>query len=370
MSVINKMLRDLDQRQAAAGSGQAIARTPAALGATIPVLQRKRLGPWIWGIALALVGLLAWAAWMLANPSLSGAVPAPPAASPAAVTAAIPAPSPAPAASEPASVASAPARVLIDGHGDVQLRMENALSAQSALDALALTPPPAPVRAQPSVVAQSALTAKPQPVPGTPAATAPRPIPPSTPAEPASRSTIPLSSHTAIARRAPLAGAEALAQAQSLWNGGSADAAIEVLTAALGVAETQIRAGTDAAGNPALLTLVREWTRMQLASGRYGAVWEMLTRMEPVLGATPDIWAIRANAAQRIGRHQDSVHAYMAALQVRPDEQRWLLGAAVSLAAMGQTTSAAELVSKARALGPINKSIAAYLRQSGVSLPD
>ena len=173
---------------------------------------------------------------------------------------------------------------------------------------------------------------------------------------------------TPLARRSQLTGSEALAQAQALWNSGAADAAIEMVASAMAVAERNVRSGSEAIGNPQLLTLVREWTRMQLAGGRYGAVWEGLTRLEPVLGNVPDLLALRANAAQRIGRHQDSVQSYLAALQARPDEQRWLLGAAVSLAALGQTTSAAELVDKARALGPINKSIAAYLRQSGVPL--
>jgi hypothetical protein len=82
------------------------------------------------------------------------------------------------------------------------------------------------------------------------------------------------------------------------------------------------------------------------------------------------MWALRANAAQRMGRHQDSVHAYMTALQSRPTEQRWLLGTAVSLAALGQTTSATEMAEKASAAGPISKEVQTYLRQMGVQLRD
>ena len=107
---------------------------------------------------------------------------------------------------------------------------------------------------------------------------------------------------------------------------------------------------------------------MQLAEARFGAVWEMLTRLEPLLGNHADLWAIRANAAQRLGRHPDSVRSYMMALQSRPDEQRWLLGTAVSLAALGQTSSAAEMADKARAVGPVSKDILAYLRQTGVPI--
>lgn len=382
MSVINKMLRDLDQRQAQPVAPQAIVPPPVVDRANTLGAPRKQTQVWIVGLVVVAVGTLAFVAWRLGYLAPQGATEPAPSVPVVPVSAAASAPSPVAAASE---VPAAVARVPVDERGAVQLRMEDQLSAQSAMDALLTTPPPPPLRAPSGMVPEPALAKSPAsasvatplatPVAASPAARAvsqPRTVLAPAPADLVHRPASVAASAAVppVVRRGPLAGAEALAQAQSLWNSGSADAAIEVLSNALAVAETQARSGAEAPGNPTLLTLVREWTRMQLASGRYGAVWEMLTRLEPVLGAVPDIWALRANAAQRIGRHQDSVHAYMAALQLRPDEQRWLLGAAVSLAALGQTSSAAELVVKARALGPINKSIAAYLRQSGVSLPD
>jgi MSHA biogenesis protein MshN len=99
-------------------------------------------------------------------------------------------------------------------------------------------------------------------------------------------------------------------------------------------------------------------------------VLELLVRLEPQLKNQPDLWAVRANAAQRLGRHQDSVLAYGVALQSRPAEARWLLGMAVSLAAMGQTSQAGTMVEKARASGPISPDVALYLRQQGVPMPD
>lgn len=254
--------------------------------------------------------------------------------------------------------------------------MESQLSAARALDALLTTPPPPPLPSKPATIAavtpvskvSAAVQAPPKEVPSAP----PRPVasPRNPPAVLASVGASAAVSSVVPAQRSALAGNEALAQAQQLWGSGSADAAIDVLSQAMAVAERNVKSGGEAVGNPLLLTMVREWTRMQLASGRYGVVWEMLTRLEPVLGNVADLLALRANAAQRIGRHQDSVHAYMAALQLRPEEQRWILGAAVSLAALGQIQSAAEMADKARTLGPINKSIAAYLRQLGVNLQE
>ena len=163
---------------------------------------------------------------------------------------------------------------------------------------------------------------------------------------------------------------EALERAQALWNSGARDAAIDLLQEAVAVAERSGAGGAYPQGNPVLLPLVRELTRYQLAESRHSAVWDVLTRLEPQLGTVPDLWAIRGNAAQRLGRHQDSVHAYMVALQARPNEQRWLLGAAVSLAALGQTTSAAEMADKARAVAVVSPEVLGYLRQMGVPLKD
>jgi tetratricopeptide (TPR) repeat protein len=161
------------------------------------------------------------------------------------------------------------------------------------------------------------------------------------------------------------AGREALAQAQSLWAAGSHDAATELLQQALSMVERS--GGTSSTASLQLMSsLVRELGRMQLADGRAAASLDLLTRLEPVLGRDADIWALRGNAAQRLGRHQDSVRAYAAALQLRPNEQRWLLGSAVSLAALGQTAQASEMAERARAIGPISKEVQAYLRQAGV----
>ncbi|MFZ3127528.1 MAG: hypothetical protein WA136_05870, partial [Rhodoferax sp.] len=194
----------------------------------------------------------------------------------------------------------------------------------------------------------------------------------SVPATPAAVS--PVSETTPVAQRQQQAGGDAIAQAQSLWNTGSRDAAIDLMQQSVAAAERAAKAGANpgsaAGGTPLLVLLVREMARMQMAEARFGAVWEWLTRLEPLLGNQPDLWAVRANAAQRLGRHQDSVHAYMAALQSRPNEQRWMLGAAVSLAALGQTGSAADMAERARAAGPISRDVLTYLRQMGVPVKD
>ncbi len=117
-----------------------------------------------------------------------------------------------------------------------------------------------------------------------------------------------------------------------------------------------------------LASLARELARMELAQGRVSQALELLTRLEPALSGVADVWALRGNAAQRLGRHSESVAAYLMALKLRPNEARWMLGAAISLAIQGQMAEAAELAEKARAGGALSPEVAAYLRQLGVPL--
>jgi len=163
---------------------------------------------------------------------------------------------------------------------------------------------------------------------------------------------------------------EITGQAQRLWNSGSHDAAIELLRDALAVVERA--AGSDVTRAPAgeLIPLVRELARMELAEGQSRQVLDMLKRLEPALSGQADLWAVRANAAQRLGSHQEAIQAYQTALTLRPGESRWMLGTAVSLAARGQTAAALELAEKARATGTVSSDVVAYLRQLGVPLTD
>ncbi len=403
MSVINKMLRDLDHRanpSAAALPGPTALRQGTASVSidTLPPAHSTGTASRLW-MGLGLVAVAAaslggwwwWAASPSADPFLSrsSSATAPPVA-----VAASAVPGMADAAS--ASTATAPTPMANASSGNSNndaphepsvasmiLRMESSLSARKALDALlsasapvvASNPPasntrtaspPARVSAPaPTLAASSTVAAAPAPAPSE--RTNPRTAAPKSPTTAGAPN--PTGDSTPILQRQQQAGGDALAQAQTLWSNGSREAAIDLMQQSIAAAERSAKANaTGPTSTAVLLPLVREMARMQLAEARYGAVWEMLTRLEPLLGNAPDLWAIRANTAQRLGRHQDSVHAYMMALQSRPDEQRWLLGTAVSLAALGKTSSAAEMAEKARAVGPISKDILAYLRQTGVPI--
>ncbi|WPC66122.1 hypothetical protein SBP18_16755 [Rhodoferax ferrireducens] len=393
MSVINKMLRDLDSRQA---QRPGLAPAPQArMGVVRDTLSVKSLGQsgrkaqslrrvvQLVTTVLALGGVAAWwylnqagstqppvQATQLAMSTKPQPQPVAPPVSPSAplvtnsLTVAPPPVVPAPlsVAVQPALVsrpesaklpvpASVPAPRPDADHANFSLKMDNLL--QHAPSPAVATRPPAA---------------------GTPRTASGPILSPSAPSEPlqvptaASKviASTPLKAPQSQAR--PPAAQEALAQAQQLWNAGSRSAAIDLLHEALILAERANLAGAPPGSSSVIASIARELARMELAEGRVSQVLVLLTRLEPLLSDVADIWAIRGNAAQRLGQHPESAAAYLMALKLRPNEPRWMLGAAVSLAAQGQTTAAAELAEKAHDGGALSPEVASYLRQLGVPL--
>lgn len=454
MSVINKMLRDLDARRAST----AVPGREAPGGLTRGTASVKggflAAGAGMWlrqGLPVALVLMLvlglaaAW--WYGREPE----VPPLPAKPPQAITpAALPAATASSAAAPPAAVqaaaplgpqqlnqmldqaASAPqaavppaptiAPAAVPGVSPAQTQQlarsmtggQLALPAQSpglayelqqqlAKPAASAVTPPAqspasPSSPQPAVASALRVAPARSPVAGSAAATSPAVQPGlrhqgASQAEsvalqaPAERAAAPLqkappaAAKTATSTRSPkpadplttvnprqAAALETLSQARNLWDAGSREAALDAMRQAVAVAERAQVSVPDPAALPAFQTLVRELARMELAQGQVSQVLELLVRLEPLLADQADLWAVRGNAAQRLGQHQASVHAYGMALKLRPGEPRWMLAVAVSLAVQGQLTAAAEQAEKARAAGAVNPEVLAYLRQLGVPL--
>ena len=161
---------------------------------------------------------------------------------------------------------------------------------------------------------------------------------------------------------------ETLGQAQRQWANGSRESAADILREALAVVERSHGAEISGAGANVVLAMLRELVRMDMAMGHEAPVLALLKRFERVASSQPDLWALRGNAAQRLGQHPEAVLAYQNALRLRAGEPRWMLGAAVSHAAQGQTAAAAEYAEQARALTTISPDVLAYLRQAGVPL--
>jgi len=282
-----------------------------------------------------------------------GALPTPPVPAPTVAASAPTVPAPPPTAqTRPQAVAPLPSQPL------AAVRRSEPEKAPGAEKSLRVESRPQPV-SRPTQAAAAVTAATPQRLPTERLAVSPKPAVGSAP-KPSTSPAPQLQRQTSAQ--------ETLAHAQGLWAAGSREAALDLMRQAVAVAERAYQSGTLAAGSPVLASLVRELARMELAEGRVSRVLELLTRLEPALAGQADLWAVRGNAAQRLARHQESVHAYLQALELRPDEPRWMLGAAVSLAALGRLDEAAVQAEKARASATVSPEILTYLRQAGVPL--
>jgi len=378
VSVINKMLRDLDQRQMKGGyapadmHGRSARAGTAGLAADLPRegLGKRRLAgnPTIWALAISAVLALALGAWWWVHGKTT-AVPAPVPAPAVAAAVQVPQPAASMAVSPPPAIALT---------GSASVRPVDGDAAIAGVDAKTLKKSKAVEQSQQKKVEpeqmgkqasldEAAKTVAEQQAPIHKEAATPGATNGVVTSDAASQTT---------GLRQLAAAREAQAQAQALWSAGSYDAAIDLLQDALASAERNAQNTQGVAALPSgaaiqtLSAMALDLAHMLLTQGRAGASADMLARLEPLLPADAEVWATRANAAQRAGRHQESVKAYTRALELRPEEQRWLLGAAVSLAALGQTSSAAAQLEKAASLGPISKDVLAYLRQAGVRVKD
>jgi predicted negative regulator of RcsB-dependent stress response len=357
--VINKVLRDLDQRQAAAAaqvasgqaSGDQLMRGTQALSGPATNAP-KRL--WIAAAAvvtLLLAGLAVW--WMnsprsVVAPDLAQAKPT--------QTLAVP-------VTEAAS-ASVPLTAALPTPIQLPIVPTD-------------TPKPAPSLAAVAIAKPATGLVKTAPVPGPHLAPVMAPAPASNvalqvvspvapPAIPAAA--VPVAQVKPAADNLQLGVTQALAQAQAMWNEGSKESAIDLLRQALNRVEAISQGNSRGPESVSLVALARELARMELADSQVNNALKLLTRLEPQIAQVADLWAMRGNAAQRLGQHADAASNYRRALRLKPDEPRWMLGLAVSLAVQGQTAEAAELAEKTRALGALQPEIANYLRQLGVPI--
>jgi MSHA biogenesis protein MshN len=369
VSVINKMLRDLDARRVE-GQLPDLQRpiSPAGLQGTASVTPGRNPRPrprrWLVLLAGALVLALVIFKALEAMKAQPSPAPAMVSAPPLVPQVPMPAPEPVPVqAATPAAPAEplppkATARAPALPSVPLSAPAPVAPKTQPSEPLVRAQVPPAPP-SQPAVRdAPQAQTSVPAVLPP-PATPAPAPVPVAGQMPPVAA---PREANLSAERRQGAA-IETLAQAQGLWNGGSREAGLDLLREAVMAVERAQPRDTEL-----LARLVREQVRMELALGRAGNALALLTRLETDLSQQPDLWAVRGNAAQRLGRHAEAVHAYLAALQLRPGEQRWMLGAAVSLAAQGQLEAAGVQVEQARALGPVSPEVLTYLRQAGVAL--
>ena len=333
MSVVNRMLQDIDRRRAAAGVS-----TPEASQDIRSVAARSNraapIGRSVWSAALLISVCVASAiGWRESQVrALVNAVP--PVPTTVAVKGGLPTVLPAILQAEPVLIASEPIVVPV-----AELQAPQSSVVRPSAETLKLS------------LKLSALVADSQPV-RLPATTTP--VAGSTATAPGT-TTI-----TSVPVR-QVAADETVLAARGMWNDGSRASATATLREALTVSEaTQ--------NNRATVVLARELARLDVADNRAEDALGLLRRLQPVFGEDADAWALRGNAEQRLAMHAEAVQSYLAALRNRPTEGKWMLGAAISLAAIGNLDEAKAWADRARERGAITPIISAYLHQLGIAV--
>ena len=375
MSLINRMLQDLDRRQALDTASAGVVRAS-------PVKSATR--EWFWRVLVVLLtAALAWMGWVAVQ-----LLPRKPLATDLAYLAASEArsrppekPSPPPAAQVPAPAPVVPAAPAAPA--------ESAPAASAAVPApvSAAVPAPAPASSESLRLAtelQTPVTERPAPPaepakPTEPVAATPAVATPAAPAKPkvAAAAPKPAAKGTVDKRdRARSASDTAegyFRRAALLLTHGRVSEAEEQLRAAL-QADPRHAAARQAyvsllldqqrvatarrvlqetlAVDPAQATFAMALARIHASERDYGGALAVLDRAS-VVGDGADFQAFRGAMLQRLGRHEEAVAAYQGALRDGAAPATAWVGFAISLEALGRRSDAAQAYRRALSVGPI-----------------
>ncbi|MCX7149735.1 MAG: tetratricopeptide repeat protein [Rhodocyclales bacterium] len=367
MSLVNKMLRDLDARRAGEGDRAGL---PAAVTPLAARREPSRSLPRLWlGLALAAaVGGAAWYATQTGNQEVSVARPV--AVAPAApVVAAAPV---TPTSAEPVSVA-APAPVA--SLEPSSLRMADALS---AMPELAVEPPR---KVPPRKVPVAAPKTPQKPVvsavaPLRPLVVALPKVPPvSADAHINKQERLPSPAERAeieyrrgvLAQRQGNAEDAAGSYRAALTHYPEHAAARQTLAALLidakhfDDAEELLRKGAELA--PVRMASTLALARLKVERNQAPEALELLQKNAASGERSAEYQGFAAALLNRAGRAAEAVEHYQAATRLAPNEGRWWAGLGIALDAAGKSPEAREAYQKARALPGLPADLAQHIEQ-------
>ena len=351
MSLLNKMLQDLDSRRAGESTRQSLPSDVRPL----PTAVRSNPMPLVAGglvLAAMVGGLVWWAPWKPVSP-LPAAMPAHPAPIQTTPVAPVPQsvapqppavvqenPKPQPSAAAPNAVAAAPEKAKAEGHG------------------------------KPAAVASAPTTPAPE-----------KPAPHKPDAAPAGLGRV----DKTPSLQSPMARAEAeYRRAQSLLTQGN-------LADAEGALQQALRLTPEhAAARQALFGLLLEqqrkdeaqslleaglailpghsnWAmniaRLQMEKKDAAGAWDTLQRSLPSAQRNGEYRAFCGTVLQRLGRPKEAIEHFHAALGINPSEGRWWLGLALVLESAGHPAEAREAYARAKATGNLPTDLASFADQ-------
>ena len=415
MSLINKMLQDLDKRHAADGGGKTL---PQQLR---PVPARKDWRRVMWEVGAGLIVGVGWVLWVQHQISPRSVVTdlafqpqakrpqaaaglqapaAPPAAQPpAAPAAAIPAQAAAPpmppaaatpAPQAPAVSAAAPALPATRSTEPAKMDLlKLATEITTPLDEKGSGARPRAERKPSAEAAPAARTAhKAKSGPETVAAIAPAPVSSSQKSDsglPASRAPGSVSIDKQMRTATPAERAEnEFRKATGLLNQGRVAEGID------GYKSTLQQDAGHAAARQALVGLLLEsrrideaqqflqeglslnpdrsayamlLARIQVERGDLQGAHDLLSRHAGSAANNADYHAFDAALLQRLGRHKEAVSGYQAALRLTPGAGVWWMGMGISLQADNRDAEALDAFRRAKAAGGLSPDLLAFVDQ-------
>lgn len=360
MSLINQMLRDLEERRAAAREPYDLQRDIRPLP---PPAGRPR-----WPLAIGGAVLLGLGAWAATHSLFPAATPAPPA--------------PPPAVTQTPSVPALPIAAALPPvtaeEGDSQ-----ALRLSLGLKDVPPEPPAPAAPANPASV--PAPAASPSPVPAAPpaqtAGTVALPAPPKEVPAPAKPVAAEGSIEKTVVPASPRERAEMeFRRAQAAQAAGRPDEAGEALNAALRhdpthvparqalirahlegrrgeAAESALREGLDVV--PGQIGWAMSLARLQVERNDMATAHATLTRHAAQGARSADYLGFLGHVQHRLGQYRDATASYQGALRLTPGEGRWWLGLGLAQEADGQVGEARESFRRALAAGNLSPELVA-----------
>lgn len=115
--------------------------------------------------------------------------------------------------------------------------------------------------------------------------------------------------------------------------------------------------------NPSYYPFAQLLARVYVDSGAEKKSLELLEKSRAAAGSDPEYAAFLATLYQRAGRHADAIKAFSEAVSLRPREGRWWLGLAISLEAGENWKAAGEAYQRAMNSGNLDKSLLTFTQQ-------
>ncbi len=369
MSIINKMLQELDRRHArSAPPGQSLHPEVRAVRAT------RSTSEWFWRTVAALMLVAAawtlWVVYQLQPRSIAtelAAAAAQTTQQPAVAVAALPKPEPV------AALATAPVVPVAQAEAIAEKPAPEKLAAPIEMLRLALTidTPLAP-RPATQVAAPGPADKRPQ------VAAAPKPR-----AEPARAAPARIEKRERDRSPADRAENHFRRAAQMLERGRVPDAQDALLAAldadpshqaarqtlvALYIEQGRIEDARrhlqeGLAFNPGYATFAVALARIHVDRGDFNAALEVLDKAGAAGRGNPDFHALHGVVLQRLGRHGPAAEAYRLALGAAPQSGAAWIGLAISLEAQGNLPEAAEAFRRGVASGTLAADVRAYAEQ-------